>query len=183
MYYRSAPCFPHFRPYRSAWERISNKHYIRGSDLPPDTTAPVFAYLGTKKEQPCRKYVGCAVPPSLPFCSPPLLAFNATSNQFVVCVSTTTIIQGAKEDSDAFLTELINQELAQKVDGGGGKQANAQCPSGESKGAAAAVAEGGQRDSGDPEPMELEPCSSSGGAASPVQKGDPVVRERFHACT
>ncbi|CAM9643021.1 unnamed protein product [Pylaiella littoralis] len=81
---------------------------------------------------------------------------------------------GAKEDSDAFLTELINQELAQKVDGGGGKQANAQCPSGESKGAAAAVAEGGQRDSGDPEPMELEPCSSSGGAASPVQKGDPV---------
>lgn len=107
------------------------------------------------------------------------LALTSIPDQNVVCVSITTptIIQGAKEDSDAFLTGLINQELAQKSDSRVDDQDKAQCPRGEPKGAAAAGQSGGQRDTGESEPMDVEMCVSSGGTTSPMQKGVPVVSE------
>lgn len=96
---------------------------------------------------------------------------------------TAAIVQAAKEDSDTFLTALINQELAQKSDGRGDGHVKTQCTKAESKGtaaveAAAAEVGGVQPETGRPEPMELELCGSSGeGVASSRQKGNPAVSE------
>lgn len=132
-----------------------------------------------------RKLFTPHLPPPHPVSRSAFLKCNTTPCRSVVCVSTATtttptttakIIQAAKEDSDAFLTGLMNQELAQKADGKGGEQDKTQGPKAESKGTAAAVEVGGvQRDTGGAEPMEVELCGSSGGAASPRQKGSPVV--------
>lgn len=91
-------------------------------------------------------------------------------------------IQGAKEDSDAFLTGLINQELAQKSDDRGAEQDKTQRPESEPKGAAAVAGGGsGQRDTSEPEPMELELCGARGSTTAPPVQGGAVVG-CFHRC-
>lgn len=86
--------------------------------------------------------------------------------------------QAAKEDSDAFLTGLIDQELAQKADGRANQQeagaSGAAAMADESGGGGGGGQEGA---AGEPESMELEPCGAKGGPAdaSPGQGGGALV--------
>lgn len=92
------------------------------------------------------------------------------------CVS--AVFQSAKADSDAFLTALISQELAQKSGDGGGPRDET-----EAEGAALAGSGGGgggKVEPEDAEPMELDGSGAGGGdAASSALGGGVSVSARL----
>lgn len=158
---------------------------LRVSLLPPGTplstaSARVYARVSHPPAPPPRKFTAVLEqsyddrrafsPPR----TPPRAILTTPRPSFVLARNTTppsgvnlgdcgvVSIQGAKADSDAFLTGLIAQEQSEKSGGGGGSQEEA-----ETNGAAAAKPGGGGKGGAEgAQPMELEGSGVTGDAAA-----------------